>query len=114
LDTIDKILQLMNSTGATAAQLTQEAGITNGLITQWKSRKQEPSTKNLRKIATYFDVSLDWLSGNEQKNKPAAQGDELNKEDQEFVDKIKMLSPENRRQIEKNVEFLLAGQSDKE
>lgn len=104
----------MDSNGVTASKLTQEAGITNGLITQWKSRKQEPSAKSIMKIAKYFNVSIDWLSGNEQKNKPAAESDELNKEDHEFVDKIKMLSPENRRQIEKNIEFLLAGQSEKE
>ena len=77
LDTIDKILHLMDINNVSAAQLTREAGITNGLITQWKSRKQVPSTKSLSKIAAYFNVSLDWLAGNEQKNKPLTEREKL-------------------------------------
>ena len=107
MDTIDKILQLMDSTGITAAKLTQEAGITNGLISQWKNRKQEPSTKNLKKIATYFNVSIDWLSGNEQKNKPAVENDELNKllKDPEMEEIYEILNRLSSDGVQKVLEY---------
>lgn len=44
-----------------AAQLTREAGLTAGLISQWKKGAQKPSSKNLQKIADYFHVSVDYL-----------------------------------------------------
>lgn len=45
----------------TAALLTREAGLTAGLISQWKKGAQKPSSKNLQKIADYFHVSVDYL-----------------------------------------------------
>lgn len=63
MDTIDKILFLIKDRGVTAAQVTREANITNGLITQWKQRKQKPSMDNLVKIANYFKVDIDYLLG---------------------------------------------------
>lgn len=45
----------------TAAQLTREAGLTTGLVSQWKKGAQRPSSKNLQKIADYFHVSVDYL-----------------------------------------------------
>lgn len=63
MDTIDRILGLMSERKVTAAQLTREAGITNGLITQWRQGKQKPSMNNIEKIAAYFSVSTDYLLG---------------------------------------------------
>lgn len=44
-----------------AAQLTREAGLTVGLVSQWKKGAQKPSSRNLQKIADYFHVSVDYL-----------------------------------------------------
>jgi transcriptional regulator with XRE-family HTH domain len=62
MSTIDKILKLMKENNVSAAKLSREAGITNGLITQWKQGKQKPSLQNLEKIAKYFHVSLSSLT----------------------------------------------------
>lgn len=51
----------MESRSMTAAQLTREAGLTAGLISQWKKGAQKPSSKSLQKIADYFHVSVDYL-----------------------------------------------------
>lgn len=61
--TVERILDLIQSNNITAAKLTQEANLTNGLITQWKKGLQKPSTDALVKIADYFEVSLDYLLG---------------------------------------------------
>jgi transcriptional regulator with XRE-family HTH domain len=70
LDTIDKILKLMSDRDVNAAMLTREAGITRGLITQWKQRRQLPSAANIAKIAAYFGISVDELMGIENPATP--------------------------------------------
>lgn len=61
MTTIQRILKLLELRDITAAQLTREAGLTAGLISQWKKGAQKPSSKNLQKIADYFHVSVDYL-----------------------------------------------------
>ena len=58
---VDRILNLMETNNITAAQLTREISLTNGLVTQWKQGKQKPSIEALNKISKYFNVSLDYL-----------------------------------------------------
>ena len=99
MDTIDRILQLMDSNGVSASKLTQEAGITNGLVTQWKSRKQQPSAKNLAKIAAYFNVSLDWLAGNEQKNKLSDNFGELSQAEIDLLHAFRKLNDNGQDMI---------------
>lgn len=53
----------MDERGISAAELTRGAGITRGLTTQWKQRKQNPSSEAITKIASYFNVSTDYLLG---------------------------------------------------
>ena len=59
MTTVDRILNLMETNNITAAQLTREISLTNGLVTQWKQGKQKPSIEALNKISKYFNVSLD-------------------------------------------------------
>lgn len=61
MDITTRILKIMDERKTNAAQLTREIGLTNGLITQWKQKKQKPSVENLIKIANFFEISLDYL-----------------------------------------------------
>ena len=63
MDTIDRIFDLMFQKKITAAQLTREAGLTQGLVTQWKQRKQNPSMDSITKVAAFFGVTVDYLLG---------------------------------------------------
>lgn len=78
MDSIDKIIELMNRHGVSAAKLTREANLTNGLMTQWKQGKQKPSLSNLQKVADYFNVSVDYLLGNTDNPTPLEIPPELN------------------------------------
>ena len=40
-------------------------------LSDWKRGRSVPKTDKLQKIADYLDVTLDYLLGNEQKEKPA-------------------------------------------
>ena len=53
-----------------------EIGISKSNVSNWKRRNTFPTDSNLKKIADYFDVSVDYLLGNEPKESPAADSDE--------------------------------------
>ena len=66
MDATVKILKLISDHGMTDAQFTREAGISNGLVGQWRTGKQKPSLKNIRKIADYFNMDVgDFISDGE-------------------------------------------------
>lgn len=54
-----------------------EIGLSKGTPTTWKKMGTTPQAAQLQKIADYFGVTVDYLLGNEQKEKPATnEGDE--------------------------------------
>ena len=70
MDTFDRIELLMHQKGVTAYRVAKDTGLSTGLFSQWKKRMQRPSMDKLNKLADYFGVSVDYLSGNEQKKEP--------------------------------------------
>lgn len=44
-----------------------EMGINKGTVSIWKNKGTVPQTPQLKKIADYFNVSVDYLLGNEEK-----------------------------------------------
>lgn len=97
MDTIDRIFELMKNRGIKAATLTREIGLSNGLTTQWKQKKQKPSIDNLQKIAEYFDVPIGYLlTGEEQKEKPIL-SDEQSAEIEALVKLYKSAPAEYRK-----------------
>ncbi|MBE6733380.1 MAG: hypothetical protein E7561_05220 [Ruminococcaceae bacterium] len=55
--------------------VVQELGLSSANMSNWKSGRN-PKTDILNRIADYFDVSVDYLLGNEPKENPAANSDE--------------------------------------
>lgn len=66
---IEQILQLMERQNISASKLTSECGLSSSALTEWKKGKAKPSAEALIKIANYFDVSVDYLLGNDKKGK---------------------------------------------
>lgn len=60
----DRFLELLNERGITAYRVAKDTGLNPTTFTDWKKGKGSPKTDKLQKIADYFDVSLDWLTGN--------------------------------------------------
>jgi transcriptional regulator with XRE-family HTH domain len=77
MDTIDRIFKLMESRSITAARLTREANLSNGLVGQWRQRKQNPSSDSIKKVADYFNVSTDYLLGKTDAKKPPVETEGL-------------------------------------
>lgn len=59
--------KLMKDSGVTSTMLTDDAGVPNGRISEWRNGKRLPTAENLIKLADYFDVSVDYLLGRTDK-----------------------------------------------
>lgn len=61
---------LCKSKGVSLSKAAEQIGLSRTSVVKWKSGTT-PSGATLTKIADYFGVSVDYLLGNEQKEKPA-------------------------------------------
>jgi transcriptional regulator with XRE-family HTH domain len=70
--------KLRNSKGISLSKLGKELGVTGSAISAWElGKKKEPSFDMLKRIASYFMVSINYLlnhqvSGNEEQEKKIA------------------------------------------
>lgn len=58
---------LCESHGTKPNTVAKQLGFSSAVCTQWKKGLQKPSAEKLRKIAEYFEVSVDYLIGAESK-----------------------------------------------
>lgn len=55
------IFQLMDTKGVSAYKLSKETGISESVISRWRSGEQSPSVSSLVKVAYYFQCGLSEL-----------------------------------------------------
>ncbi|CAK7025046.1 MAG: hypothetical protein EUB_02297 [Eubacterium sp.] len=53
--------KLLNEKGVTAYKVSKETGVTQSTLSDWKRGRSTPKTDNMKKIADYFGVSIDYL-----------------------------------------------------
>lgn len=56
-------VNILSKRNISAYRLSQDTGITQGMISYWKSGERMPSAENLITLADYFDCSVDYLLG---------------------------------------------------
>lgn len=64
----ERFSTLVDESGKTTRELAAEIGVSNPLISQWKNGKRTPNIASVIMISKYFNVSVDWLLGLEEKN----------------------------------------------
>lgn len=74
-----RLSELMASRTLTNYQLAKDLDIHPTTVANWLAGKV-PRKKTLALLAEYFRVSTDYLLGNEQKEKPATDGQAINEE----------------------------------
>ena len=55
---------MRKSKGLTQQELSKILGVASSTISMYENGKREPDYKNLKKLAYYFDCSVDYLLGN--------------------------------------------------
>ncbi|MFT3952745.1 MAG: helix-turn-helix transcriptional regulator [Oscillospiraceae bacterium] len=89
---IPKLFELMISRGINAKKVSDATGISTGNISDWKSGRSVPSLDKIKQLADYFNVSIDYLLGNEQNEKSP-----LSEEDRELLDVFSQLGKTRRK-----------------
>lgn len=60
--------QLLQKYNVTPYKVAKETGITQSTLSDWKRGRSTPKSDNMKKIADYFGVSVDYLmTGNDEK-----------------------------------------------
>lgn len=72
----DVYVELCHNNGKSPSAVAQELGINKSNVSNWKNNGYTPRGAVLNKIAEYFGVSIDYLLGKEQKEKPLVNDDE--------------------------------------
>lgn len=95
-------IRLCNNTGKTPSRVALEIGLSKTAVHSWKKRGSVPTDATLKKIADYFDITVDELTGEATLDiakaaDPEASG--LSEYDIKALEWFHSLSPENRRAI---------------
>lgn len=61
MNTVEKIIFLIQQKGIEQKQFANDIGISQQTISEWKSGKTQSYKKHINKIAEYFNVSTDYL-----------------------------------------------------
>ena len=91
---IERIRELCFGQSITLAELERRTGISNGTIAKWE--KSEPRIGSVLKVADYFGVSLDWLTGRETK-KPTSEIGSGQSDKEQLLLSLFSLIPEDRQ-----------------
>lgn len=67
----DKYIALCKRNNISPSRAAQEIGFNKSSITNWKNNCYTPRKEILVSIAKYFNVSVDYLVGNEEQKNPA-------------------------------------------
>lgn len=57
----ERYAELLNVTGKTTAEVCRETGISETTISNWKTRGGRLSVDNLKRLADYFGVAMEYF-----------------------------------------------------
>lgn len=57
----EKLKELLCKTNKTTYQISRETGISQTAFSNWKSGRSDPSIESLKKLAAYFEVTVDYF-----------------------------------------------------
>ena len=99
-------LQICNDKNTTPTAVVSELGISRGSVTGWK-KGSVPNDGTLLKLADYFGVSVDYLLGNEEKEKvPSELPTGLDEKDIKIISKLMTMNGEDKELALSYMQFL--------
>jgi hypothetical protein len=120
MDVFERIDNLLTEQGKEQKQLYDYLGVSSQKYFDWKAGRLKSYTKYIGKIAEFFNVSIDYLLGNDDiKKRPTSEDIELlneymkNDMYRELMESVKRLSPESAAKVAEYAELLLASQKHK-
>lgn len=107
---LSRVFELIGKKHGAIKELATVLGISGNNISDWKSGRNKSYRQYLPQIASHYGVSLDWLSGLSDeksiKNPPAASDE--GKLNEELVNLLCQLNPEELRLVDSYVRLILS------
>ncbi len=97
MNTLDKITQLLKEQKKNQSDLCMHLGLKKNTYTNWKSGANSSYKKYLPQIAEFFNVSVDYLLGNDSKTKITAEPDDF--QAQQILDIYYSLNNDGKKQL---------------
>ena len=82
----------------------EKIGAPTNIVSEWEAGKTKSYRNYLHAVAMKYDVSVEWLKGETDIKKETAAPDSLT---QEILDKLALLTPQNREIALAQLDFLL-------
>lgn len=104
----ERITLLCKERGISKRKLSIECGMDPSAISKWKAAT--PNSDNLRKVADYFGVSVDWLTGasDERSAAPFYVKDDAATKSEKMLEKQRMLMESVAKLSEEQMDALIA------
>ena len=106
---IERIIYLLNDKGLKRADLARHINKSTGQISMWEKRNTNPPAEILPKIANFFDVSVGFLLGEDEKEEVKS---EFSIKKKLFIQKVEAMTDEQIDKLEQIVS-LIEGCGDK-
>jgi transcriptional regulator with XRE-family HTH domain len=109
----ENYLKLCAARQESPTAVSKKIGLSNAAATGWKKGKK-PSEVTLEKLAVYFGVAREDLTGEEQKEKPTpGEGSRLDVEAKAFAEKFMQLDESTRALFNKMLDAAIAEKLEK-
>lgn len=96
---LERFTKLCEEKDVSAARVAADIGLSNSASTKWV-KGSTPSGNTLKKIAAYFNVTVDYLIGEETKNAPSLSEERvLDEYDKEYLEISDELPPEIKKSL---------------
>ena len=110
----ERLKELRTKAGVSQEKLGKIVNVSQQAVGKWEKAIAEPDSETLKKLASYFDVSVDYLLGNSDIPNPELRiPDEYKDLPIAFYEGAKGLSQEDIDDVVKFMEFLKKKKSDK-
>ena len=109
---LERVLSLIGNKRGAIKPLAEFLGISGNNISDWKSGKNKSYRQYAPKIAEYYGVSLDWLSGMSDekiKEKPDTTSTELSQLDIQLMQLLPQLTTQEKNMLLGSIKGILAG-----
>jgi len=95
----DLFCDLCKKKGVSVTKATVEIGLSRTIGTKWKNTGATPNGETLNKIASYFDVPVGYLLGNDQKERHAETDEPTDVQYRIISRNAKKMTPEQRKKL---------------